>query len=91
MIYFFPQYKDLLQLMLEASVVDSSGSNATKMDDAEIAGHSVSFMLAGYETTANTLTYVSYLLALHPDSQEKLQAEIDDYYENNPVSVLRPL
>ena len=81
----FPQYKDLLQLMIDASIEDSSGSNTTKMDDAEIAGHSVTFMLAGYETTANALTYVSYLLALHPDTQEKLQADIDDYYKNNPV------
>ena len=58
------------------------------MDDAEIADHSVTFMLAGYETTANALTYVSYLLALNPDIQEKLHAEIDDYYENNPVRIL---
>ena len=74
--------------MIEASVEDSSGSYTTKMDDAEIAGHSVTFMLAGYETTANALTYVSYLLALNPDIQEKLHAEIDDYYENNSVSIL---
>ena len=82
-----PQYKDLLQLMIEACVEDSSGSSTAKLDDAEIAGHSIIFILAGYETTANALTYVSYLLALHPDTQEKLQAEIDDYYKNNPVSI----
>ena len=77
--------------MIEASDdVDNISSSGTKtMDDAEIAGHSFTFMLAGYDTTANALTYVSYLLALHPDIQENLQTEIDGYYENNPVSVSR--
>ena len=85
-----PQFKDLLQLMIEASVQEDSGRSSTNtMDDAEIAGHSFVFMMAGYDTTANALTYVSYLLALHPDIQKDLQAEIDGYYENNPVSVSR--
>lgn len=75
--------------MVEASVEEESddGSSTRKMDDEEIASHSVAFMLAGYETTANALTYVSYLLALHPDVQEKLQEEIDDYYQKNPVNL----
>ena len=75
--------------MIEASdgVDNISSSGTNTMDDAEIAAHSFTFMLAGYETTANTLTYVSYLLALHPYIQENLQTEIDGYYENNPVSL----
>ena len=86
----YMQYKDLLQHMIEASVESGSGSRSGEgMNDEEIAAHSVTFMLAGYETTANALTYVSYLLALHPDIQENLQAEIDNYYDNNPVSVSR--
>ena len=86
----FLQYKDLLQHMIEANVNDNSDRSSTKvMDDAEIAVHCITFMLAGYETTANALTYVSYLLALHPDIQENLQTEIDGYYENIPVSLSR--
>ena len=56
------------------------------LTDQEIVAHSVTFVLAGYETTANTLSYVSYLLALNPEAQEKLQHEIDSYFEQNPVS-----
>ena len=82
---FYLQYKDLLQHMIEASVESGSGSGCGN----KIAVHSVMFMMAGYETTANALTYVSYLLALHPDIQENLQVEIDNYYDNNPVSVSR--
>ena len=57
-----------------------------KLTDEEIVAHAVTFMLAGYETTANTLAYTSYLLALNPDIQEKLQSEIDCYLEDKPVS-----
>ena len=44
-------------------------------------------MLAGYDTTSNTLGYTSYLLALNPDKQDKLCADIDAYYEKNEVLV----
>ena len=38
------------------------------------------FLAAGYETTATTLGYMSYYLALYPDIQRKLQDEIDKYF-----------
>ena len=34
-------------------------------------------LLAGYETTATSLTYCLFVLARHPDEQMKLQAELD--------------
>ncbi len=75
------QYKDLLQSMIEAIKDDQM-----KLTDEQIVAHSTTFLLAGYETTSNTLAYVSYLLALNPIIQEKLQQEIDNYFDNNPVS-----
>ena len=59
--------------------------NGRKLTNEEIVAHAVTFILAGYETTANTLAYTSYLLALNPDIQEKLQSEIDSYFEDKPV------
>ena len=56
-----------------------------KLTDRQIIGNAITFMLAGYETTANALTYTSYLLALNPHIQEKLQEEIDTYFQENPV------
>ena len=43
------------------------------------------FLLAGYETTSNALAFTSYLLAINPDKQEKLCADIDAYSEENEV------
>ena len=40
----------------------------------------VLFMLAGYETTSSTLTYCTYILAKHPEEQQKLFDEINSHF-----------
>ena len=70
--------------MIDAT--EGEGGEEKKLTDEEIVTNSIVFLLAGYETTTNTLAYTSYLLALHPEIQERLQAEIDEYFESNPVS-----
>ena len=34
------------------------------------------FLIAGYETSASTLTFALYEIALHPEIQQSLRAEI---------------
>ena len=38
-------------------------------------------MIAGYETTSTALSYVTYVLATHPEEQQKLQDHIDLYFK----------
>ena len=71
--------------MIDATAEGEDGGGK-RLTDEEIVAHSITFLLAGYETTANALAYTSYLLALNPEIQEKLQAKIDEYFESNPVS-----
>ena len=83
----------MLQLMIDATV-DEEGEQSCpvggkKLTNEQIVGLCTGFFLAGYETTANTLSYTAYLLALHPEVQEKLQRDIDSYMEDNPVSLNR--
>ena len=73
--------------MLDATEETDSTKRLTT---EQIAGFSIEFILAGYETTANTLSFTTHLLATHPDVQEKLQAEIDQYFEEEPVSYKVP-
>ncbi|XP_062403802.1 thromboxane-A synthase isoform X3 [Sardina pilchardus] len=50
------------------------------MTEDEIVGQAFIFLLAGYETSSNTLAFTCYLLATHPDSQRRLQHEVDDFF-----------
>ena len=74
------QPTDLLQLL-----VDANRSSDSALEDGAIVTHSVSFLLGGYETTSNAVTYMSYLLALNPDIQERLANEIHTYLQEHPV------
>ena len=78
--------KDLLQLMLEAH--DENKETKSSLSNEEIVSTIMTIILAGYETTSNTLSYTAYLLALNPIIQDNLIKEINDYYEANPASSL---
>ena len=56
-----------------------------RLTNEEVVGNARVLLLGGYETTANALAYTTYLLALNPDIQEKLQSEIDSYFKEKPV------
>ncbi|XP_021017756.1 cytochrome P450 3A13-like [Mus caroli] len=61
------------------------------LSDLEIVAQSISFIFAGYETTSNTLSYIMYTLATHPDAQKKLQQEIDAILPNKAPATYNDL
>lgn len=63
---------DLLGLLMSA--VDDEGDGG-RMSDLQLRDELVTMLLAGHETTANALTFTLYLLALHPEWQDRLHAE----------------
>ncbi|XP_038146923.1 thromboxane-A synthase [Cyprinodon tularosa] len=50
------------------------------MSEDEVVGQAFVFLLAGYETSSNTLAFTCYLLALNPECQCKVQEEVDDFF-----------
>ncbi|XP_034079257.1 thromboxane-A synthase isoform X1 [Gymnodraco acuticeps] len=46
----------------------------------EIVGQAFVFLLAGYETSSNTLAFTCYLLAINPECQRRVQEEVDKFY-----------
>ncbi|KAL7979276.1 hypothetical protein Chor_015300, partial [Crotalus horridus] len=52
------------------------------LTDKEILAQAFIFVFAGYEPTSNSLGYMAYSLATHPDVQKKLQEEIDTVLPN---------
>ena len=76
---------DFLDFMLTEN---SAGS--AKLTDDEIMAQAMTFLLAGYDTTSNALSYTTYLLALNPSIQEKLYQEVKekfkgDWNESSPI------
>ena len=54
-----------------------------KLSEFEIVSTALVILIAGYDTTANTLSYVCYELAKNPDIQERLREEVDDIIDDD--------
>ncbi|GBF94152.1 cytochrome P450 [Raphidocelis subcapitata] len=61
-----------LGLLLAARDTEGHG-----LSDCQMAAQANVFTLAGYETTANALSYAIYCVSSSPDAQAKLLAELD--------------
>ncbi|KAG8438727.1 hypothetical protein GDO86_005065, partial [Hymenochirus boettgeri] len=57
-----------------------------KLSEDEMLGQAFIFLIAGYETTSSLLSFTSYLLATHPDCQEKLLCEVDKFTQEHGVA-----
>src|SRR6185503_514944 len=66
------KHGDLLDALLEAR--DEDGS---PMPPAELRDEAVSIFFAGHETSANALTWATYLLSTHPEVFDRLRDEAD--------------
>lgn len=72
---------------LLARLVHARDENGETLSDLEVRDEAVTMLLAGHETTALTLAYACYLLALHPEVGARLRAEVDDVLGERPVAV----
>lgn len=82
--------QDFIDLFLDARAEDvdhfgesngdfskSSSYNNRQLTTMEIVGQCTVFLIAGFDTTALSLSYSTFLLATHPEIQRKLQEEVD--------------
>ncbi|KAL1918888.1 uncharacterized protein VTP21DRAFT_2269 [Calcarisporiella thermophila] len=73
------QHKNLLDLMIDASIADVERNwTAT-----EIKNNLMVFFFAGHETTQAALSVSIYFLALHPEIQEIARQEVDRILANS--------
>ena len=70
----------------ECSGHRSSRTSNHKLSARDILDNTIMFLFD--ETSKNTLAHISYLLAINPDIQLKLQDEIETFYKENPVSFI---
>jgi cytochrome P450 len=65
------QPRNLLEAMIVAADQPQSG-----LDDRHVAGNVLTMLLAGEDTTANTLAWMIHLLYLHPQALQRAQHEV---------------
>jgi cytochrome P450 len=66
--------EDLLALLMGTR--DEETGEA--MNDEQLRDEVMTLFLAGHETTANALTWALYLIATHPEAEERLRQELDE-------------
>ena len=54
-----------------------------EFDIINLGATALVMLTAGYDTTSQTLAYVGYFLATHPNIQEKLRREVNEVYDEN--------
>lgn len=75
---------DLFGAMIrESGILDEKTTNIQKSD---LLGNAFVLMLAGHETTANTLHFALIYLAMNRDSQARLQDEVKNITHGKPIS-----
>ena len=65
---------DFLSMYLQAT-----DKNGQQFSDAELLDELMTLIVAGFETSANTLNWVWYLIARHPEVESKLIAEAGEH------------
>jgi cytochrome P450 len=65
-------YEDLLGMLMTARDPDTDAG----LSDPQLRNETITFLLAGHETTANALSWTFHLIANHPEVEERLREEI---------------
>lgn len=70
---------DLIDQLVKGQSIRSGVhmSPSISLSDSEVLGNLFVFMVAGHETSANTIHFTLILLALHPNTQKKVHKELD--------------
>ena len=63
---------DLLAMLMSAR----DGTTGAGLDDSQLRNETITFLLAGHETTANALTWIFYLISQNPEVEQQLLEEI---------------
>ncbi len=64
------------QNLLQALLAAHAGEDV-ELSDSEIYGNVFTFLLAGEDTTANSMAWMLYFIAKYPEVQRQMQAEAD--------------
>ncbi|XP_072397509.1 cytochrome P450 9e2-like [Diabrotica undecimpunctata] len=72
---------DMIHLLLEArkEMAQKAGKTAIqKLSNIDIAAQAMLYYLAGFDSVSTTMCFMGYELALNPDIQKRLRAEVEE-------------
>ncbi|MBD3886062.1 cytochrome P450 [Phormidium tenue FACHB-886] len=75
--------EDLLSMLMQVEDAD----DGSRMSDQQLRDEIATMILAGHETTANTLSWTWMLLDQHPQVRIQLQTELDQVLQGRMVTV----
>ena len=75
-----PPGHDLLQTLMDARYSDGQG-----MSDQMLLSESMQLLVAGHETSSNSLSWLLYLLSTHPDCLRRVRRELDSVLGAAPL------
>lgn len=75
--------RDLISMMRAARDPESG----QPMSDREIRDEALTLLMAGHETTANAVAWTLYLIAKHPEVEERLRTELDGVLDGREIRV----
>ncbi|KAL8704964.1 MAG: hypothetical protein Q9201_001910 [Fulgogasparrea decipioides] len=70
----------------EPCFLESDQEGSQSLTEAEVLGNIFFYVMAGFDTTSTTLSFVFLLLAIHPSCQALLQQQLDQVFGSKPVS-----
>ena len=76
-----PKHLDMMSMLLDARYEDGSS-----MSDQLVMDELITLFVAGHETTSNALSWTVYLLTQNPETQQRLQAELDQVLGNRDAT-----
>jgi cytochrome P450 len=76
-----PPGNDLLQSLMDARYADGEG-----MSDEMVLSESMQLLVAGHETSSNGLSWLLYLLSIHPEALTRVREEVDAVLGDAPLS-----
>jgi cytochrome P450 len=76
-------HTDVISQLVRGSPVKSTRP-VRALTDSEVLGNLFVFIIAGHETSANSIHFALILLALNPKIQRRVQSELDSIFEGRP-------
>ncbi|KAL9640525.1 MAG: hypothetical protein Q9204_000672 [Flavoplaca sp. TL-2023a] len=75
----------LESLVISSNTAPTQGQSRP-LTEAEVIGNIFFYVMAGFDTTSTTLSFMFLLLALHPSCQSLLQQQLDEVLGSKPAS-----